>query len=257
MTRTIKNIVLTTLALFGLAGAATAESKPNLVLVSVGVSKFQHRAYERGVTAAAKDACDVAEAFDAQAGKFFNKVSKKVLLNEEATRTNIEKALAWARSQATADTYVVVFMASHGQADAMGQYNFVPHDANPILPSTNVSSRTIRTHLNNLPGKCILILDTCHAGGANRLGGVNFITLASCNESELSSEDGELKNGHFTRAFVEGFSGAADEDGDNVVTLNELECYIGGRLSNLSEGRQSFTVNKPATFGNTLALAQR
>jgi hypothetical protein len=256
MTR-IKLIVLVTLALT--ASTVKADSKPDLVLVSVGVSRFQHRAYERGVTAAAKDAQDVAKAYQQQAGRFFNKVEAKVLVNEEATRGNIEAALAWAKTRANANTYVVIFMASHGQADARGQYNFIPHDANPILPSTNVTSAAIRRHLNEMPGKTLLILDTCHAGGANRLGGVNFATLASCNAQELSGEreDGPESNGFFTRAFLEAITGSADTDGDGLITLAELETYISGRLTNLSQGTQSFTVNKPTGFENVLPMAQR
>src|SRR5438128_220651 len=109
MTRT-NLIVLFSLAL--MTSTVKAESKPNLVLVSVGVSKFQHRAYERGVTAAAKDAQDVAAAYQQQAGRFFGSVEVKLLVNEEATRGNIEKALAWAKTRASANTYVVIFMAS-------------------------------------------------------------------------------------------------------------------------------------------------
>ncbi|MFO0969990.1 MAG: caspase family protein [Gemmataceae bacterium] len=253
MTR-ITRIVLLSLASFGLTATVRADSKPDLVLVSVGVSNFQHRAFERGVAAAAKDAQDVAKLYEQQAGRFFGKVESKVLVNEEATRANIEKAFAWAKTRATANSYVVVFMASHAQADDRGQYSFVPHDSNPLLPSTNVTSATMRKYLDSTAGKCFLILDTCHAGAANRLGGVHFATLASCNARELSSEDGAA-NGFFTRAFVEGMSGKADANGDGVVTLDELESFVRDRLSNLSEGRQSFTMNKPTEYRGLLPVA--
>lgn len=254
---TFRLLPLLTLALFTCTGLATAQGKPDLVLVSVGISKFEHRPYEKGVVAAAKDALDVAKAYQDQQGRLYDKVHSRVLLNEQATRDNIEAALAWARKQASATTHVVIFLASHAGPDSVGQYSFTPHDANPLLPSTNLTSTSIRKHLSALPGKCFLILDTCFSGGANRLGGVNFLTLAACSHREVSSEHGDrdLGNGYFTRAFLEGFHGKADRDGDGIVTLEELDAFVTSRLDQLSKGRQRFTMNRPRDFVHSFALS--
>lgn len=251
-------LMLAPLALFALATKAPAQGKPDLVMVSVGVSKFRHKTFEGGVRASSKDALDIARAYLEQQGKLFHKVEGKMLVDGNATRANVESALAWAKKLATDNSYVVVFLSSHGGPDDLGEYLFYPHDANPHLPSTALPSKVLRQHLKGIQGQVFLILDTCHAGGCNRLSGVDIITLAACSASEVSSEQADPRkgNGFFTRAFVEGFRGKADSDRDGTVTLAELETYVADRLDELSKGKQRFTVNGPEGYVRSTPMAR-
>src|SRR5262245_31390401 len=87
------------LVLMGAVGQGQADTpKPDLIVVSIGVSKFEFAPFEAGVQFAAKDASDVARQFKAQQGKLFSEVRCKLLTDSEATLANVYKALVWAKA---------------------------------------------------------------------------------------------------------------------------------------------------------------
>lgn len=248
--------LLALLALAGLEGHAWADgAKTDLILVSIGVSKFEFALYEKGVQFAAKDARDVFQLFKAQQGKLFGEVRCKLLTDTEATRVNIEKALAWAKLHATPRSLVIVFLAGHGGPDPLGEYEFLPHDADPFLPSTKVTGKKIRSLLQDIPGRRLLLLDTCHAGGFNGKD-AGFITLASCTAQEQSSELLAARNGYFTSVLLEGLSGKADKNGDGTITLTEVTGYLRTKLTPLTGGLQTPTLQQPAHLAAALPLVE-
>lgn len=56
------------------------------------------------------------------------------------------------------------------------------------------------------------------------------------------------QNGAFTKALIEGLSGKADLSGDGVITISELEYWLGERVKQLTDGRQHPTTAKPSTI---------
>jgi uncharacterized caspase-like protein len=238
------------------AGQARADgAKPTLYMVSVGISKFQSKGNEGGVMYAAKDARDVAEMFKKQEGKLFDKVECMLLTDKDATRANIVKALGWLKTKATADSQVIVFLAGHGGPDPLGEYFYVTHDSHRLLPSTNVTGRMLADALQRLPGKRLLMLDTCHAGG---FAGKNadFITLAACSAQETSGEMVSTQNGYFTNVLLDGLSGKADLDKDGVITMAEINSFVKGNLLKLTAGRQHATLLAAEHLSMTLPLVQ-
>jgi uncharacterized caspase-like protein len=241
--------------LLGLAGPAAAQPpRPDLFAVCVGVSKHADPILDKGVTYAAKDALDVAALLKAQQGKLFGRVDCVTLTDAQATRRNIEEALRRLHARAGPNDYVIVFLAGHGGPDTLGRYNFVPHDAHPLLPSTLLPGQPVRDALQKSAGRRFLVLDTCHAGGFMGAG-TEFATLAACMAKEFSAEGMTFPNGNFTRAFVEALSGKADANRDGVVTLAELDAYVSERLQALTLGRQQFTMHRPASLQSRLPLA--
>jgi hypothetical protein len=85
----------------------------------------------------------------------------------------------------------------------------------------------------------LLVLDACRSGAltrvkggtpappfelhvSERIPGEGAVFLTSSSASEDSQESDELRGSFFTHALVSGLLGAADEDGDGRVTLDEL-----------------------------------
>jgi uncharacterized caspase-like protein len=255
--------------LTSVAMAQTQKTRPNLTVLSIGVS--QYRAPGNDLKHAAKDARDLAATLKAHEGKLFTRVQTRTLTDAQATRHNIEEALDWLAKQVKANDYVIVFVSGHGNIDSLGHYYFVPHDYEPGRERTAVRWTLFHDTLSRLPGKRFLILDTCRAGGAGGLGvpvspaeslkGLTeqgLITYAACMAGEFSFEptkQGPIQNGFFTHALLEALSGKADANGDGIVTLAEVDAYVANRVKALSRGQQNPTMQRPWTLPSSLALA--
>ena len=78
--------------------------------------------------------------------------------------------------------------------------------------------------------------------------GPGLITFASSLSRQLSAELGALQNGIFTKALLEGLSGAADVNGDKIIDTVELDLYLTRRVKQLSKGYQDAIMDKPTTM---------
>ncbi len=75
----------------------------------------------------------------------------------------------------------------------------------------------------------VLVLDACRAGtltrvkgdGDDELAAAGYAVLTASTANEDAAESDELQGSFFTHAFVAGLRGAADDDGDQRVTLDE------------------------------------
>jgi uncharacterized caspase-like protein len=139
----------------------TAEEKPDLYLVAVGVSEYRDSQYN--LTYAAKDAGDVAAAFEGQAS--YRKVNLVSLTDAGAVREKIletRKLLEGSR----VDDHVIVFMAGHGLLDKDLNYFFATSDMNFSNPSERgMEYEAIEGLLNGIPARRkLLLMDTCHSG---------------------------------------------------------------------------------------------
>ena len=193
----------------------------------------------------------------------------RLLEDAGATREAVIDGLDWLRRQATANDLAVLFLAGHGINDSSNRYYFVPVNADPArLRSTAIPNGDIAEALQALPAKVLAFLDTCHAGNVlgntrqrnlavgmhgdiNRL--VNelssaengVVVFASSTGRETSQESPDWNNGAFTKALVEGLAGRADFNGDNAVSLNELNLYVADRVKQLTNGDQHANMIRP------------
>ncbi|MFP5213540.1 MAG: caspase domain-containing protein, partial [Acidobacteriota bacterium] len=159
----------------------------------------------------------------------------------------------------------MVFISGHGYNDRNGDYYFLPTDTDiESLKRTSVPYSQIKSTLTSLPGKVLLFLDTCHAGGVmgNRTRAVpgadlselvndlvaaenGIVVFASSTKKQFSLENDKWGNGAFTKALIEGISGQADEKNSGKITVSMLEYYIAERVKSLTEGQQTPTTCKP------------
>ena len=132
----------------------------------VGISKYSHPGVP-GLNLAAKDARDFAEFLKKQK-KVFKNIHLKLLLDEKATRTEIEKFLYYDVLKAGKDDSVILFFSGHGTIDAKrgGEFFFVTHDADPdYLGATSLLMSGLRFLKKVEATRVLLIADACHAGG--------------------------------------------------------------------------------------------
>jgi hypothetical protein len=129
--------------------------------------------------------------------------------------------------ESSRQTVLVVYYSGH--ADATGLH----------LGSTTLDLPELEQLVRGSPaGFRLLVLDACRSGALTRvkggtpippfelrvsekLPGEGAVFLASSSASEDSQESDELKGSFFTHALLSGLLGAADANGDGVVTLEE------------------------------------
>jgi WD40 repeat protein len=241
--------------------------KPNLYMVSIGVSQYQRSALR--LEYADADAQAISQLFRAQEGKLYKTVSIKELDNENATRDNILDALDWLEKETTQKDVAVIFIASHGQNDERGNFYILPTDGDPDkLRRTGVDWSDFREILGNLPSRVLLFVDTCHSGqlGKNLYtlrGQIDnteairelasdengVVILAASTGKEFSMERPDWGHGAFTKALLDAMeAGNADLNQDGIISLQELDYYVSERVKELTNGVQHPTTLKPSTI---------
>ena len=239
--------------------------KPDLYLLSIGVSKYQKQGYS--LDYAHKDAEVISSTLNSQSGKLYGKIYKRVLTDQQATQDDILGGLDWILKESTQKDLSVIFVAGHGLKDDRGNYYFLPYDGDPEkLRQTAVRWVEFQDVLSSLPSKVIFLVDTCHSGSVtgkrrgaldmtdalreliNSESGVIVMTASTGNES--SQERTEWGHGAFTKALIEGLEGKADYDRDNKVDIKEIDLFITKRVKELTQGGQHPTTEIPRTMPN-------
>jgi hypothetical protein len=223
--------------------AQTHQTKPSLFVVSAGISKY---ARMNQLQCAHKDALDVAALFQGQADKLFGRSTVVTHIDAEAKVANIVASLQAVKAQATPDSQVILYLAGHGATDS--EYLYCAYDRDWLWSE-------IKLALRDMPGKVMVILDTCGAGGA--VGARNLTVFCGCLAEESGMEDPTPNgNGHFTKALIEGLNGKADLNGDGIVTLDEVQMYVAHRLHRFSNDTQHAKVVRPEFGLGSISLSQ-
>jgi len=138
--------------------------------VVVGISEFQEKSIN--LRYAQKDAEAVCNYLLDPLGGNFKKENVSLILNENATRDNIAKALDDIRQKAKEDDLVVLFFSSHGTPPARtGGIYIVTYDT-IMTPRYSVwessfSSNILKDFIHQLKAKrLVVIMDVCHSNGA-------------------------------------------------------------------------------------------
>jgi hypothetical protein len=191
-----------------------------------------------------------------------------LLLNENATRANIIRAVNNQFRNAFEEDVVIVYVASHGMPSALGdELYFLGSDTDrDNLEGTGVSQYDIQKALNNCRSqKKIWVSDACHSGSVGATGVMmrgeeekaasnmvsrllsnvashdkNLIMLTASSAGETSQEAKEWGGGHgvFTHYLVEGLQGAADENKNGLVDIREAYEYVRMKVSHDTKKKQ-------------------
>jgi hypothetical protein len=212
---------------------------------------------------AAKDARDFDRALQDQRGLYYEDVETRVLVDRDVTRSSLIAGLEWLEKQPIGPNDVsVLYLSGHGLSDERQTYWFLPSDATADdVRAKGVSQDEVRRSLQDLPGKVLWFLDTCHAAGASRRAPVDVNTLvntvtsaesggivafASSTGRETSFESSAWGNGAFTKAIVEGIEqGKADLAREGTITTSELDFYLSKRVRELTDDKQHPVMGRP------------
>ena len=122
-----------------------------------------------------KDADAVAQLLRDPVYGHFQADHVRLIENAEATTVNIRAGLEWLAHQASPDDLALIYIATHGTAreqDIAGANYILASDSNvdneeglysTAIPMVEITT-VIRTRIQAL--KVVVILDTCHSGGA-------------------------------------------------------------------------------------------
>ncbi len=262
-----------------------------LWVLTIGVSEYEDKRIS--LLFADHDAEMIAKVLKTQEGVLFREVFTRVLVNPDATREGILKAMSEFLGQASQDDVILLFLAGHGVQDRRtGSYYFLPHNANGEnliytgLPMSTFEEavKRLQTHVDKL----VLWLDTCHAG-AMRIGvrgvdvgedlyealdsasGQYVLSASKAGEESLEDESFVLEgqkraHGAFTYSLLRGLQGeAADTTG--VVWLSDLFGHVSREVPRLTQGQQHphgqiegtdlplFVLGEPEPADTTITLA--
>ncbi len=237
------------------SGPAKIE-KGNLFAIVVGVSKFRDPKIPR-LNLANKDANAFGKFLETQ-NKIFEKTQVTYLLDEKATKSEIEKHLYYTLPKAGKKDTIILFFSGHGSYDPMRpkDFLFLAYDSEPDYLSATAVKMSGLDFLKGIEADRVLIIaDACHAGGFSRMRAKTLspsmelflkevknssgrAVITSGTGEQLSWELPNQDHSVFTHNLIEGLEGKADRDHDGVVTLNEVYRYTYGRTKEQTSGHQ-------------------
>jgi hypothetical protein len=228
----------------------------DLYALVVGVSSYSNDSVP-DLRLSAKDATDFAQFLTTQQ-RVFRKSHVRLLLNDKATKQEVEKFLYHDLRKAGKDDTVILFFSGHGSGDPKtpGTFYFLTHDSDPeYLHATAIDMSGLRFFDRLDAAKVVLVADACHAGGFTRTKTKSVrpplkefmesfsessgrVVLSSSKPDEYSQEKPYLKNSVFTHFLLKSLQGEADINRDSIVTLNEIYEYVYQRTKDETEGAQ-------------------
>jgi hypothetical protein len=149
---------------------------------------------------------------------------------------------------------MLIYFSGHGYRAPDGTMYLCPSDIDPDRPEeTGIPVAWLREELAACPAKFkLLILDACHAGSekgeegegptAKDLGEpfrdvAGVVTLASSTADEKSLLWEEKKQSLFSYWLTQGLKGHADENGDSIVDIDELNKYVHANVTHIAKTR--------------------
>jgi hypothetical protein len=238
------------------AGRETRPGIGKLYAVVVGVSQYHHPRIP-DLKLADDDAGAFARFLESQR-EVFEDTRVTLLLDEQATKREIEKQLHYELRKAGKDDTVVLFLSGHGAGDARkaGSYYFLGHDADPDFLHASAVRMSGLEFLKGLDAKrVVLVADACHAGAFSNIStkaavssheaflkdlgqSAGHIILTSSRPDEYSQEKQGMPHSVFTHYLLKALKGEADSDRDGLVTVREAYDYAYERTNAETGGGQ-------------------
>lgn len=201
----------------------------------------------------------------------------RLLVDEDATHRNIIMAMKDIYLRADENDLVLFYFSGHGLQGA-----FLPVDYDGFdhrLEHYEIRDALLMTRARHK----IVIADACHSGSlsigtenpsmASRSGGIDdklrsyyraideahagTALLLSSKGIEYSLEDGGLRSGVFSHFLIKGLSGKADNDGDAMVSIQELFDYVHREVRTYTGNLQTPTLSGDYDPGMPVSLIRR
>jgi Caspase domain len=190
--------------------------------------------------------------------------------NSGATTETVRDALMRLLGRAAPSDLVFIYIASHGSPDPFDprKLYFLMNDTKVAnMPKTGLGMFELQEVLDHVvrAERVVVFIDACHSAG---VAGPRLVTgrqlervennvfnlyasklyresgravLTSSDVNEVSEEGPNWGGGHgvFTWALLEGLHGAADANGDHVITAGEAFSYVSRTVRRETDSRQN------------------
>ena len=207
-----------------------------------------------------------------------------LLLDEQASLVNLRSTLGTRlKNAARENDMVIIYFAGHGaterdvtspDGDGLEKY-LLAFDTDPAdLYTTALPMVEIARIFNRIRSeRLVFIADSCYSGASGGrtisisgvragisdgflervAGGKGKVIMTASAPNEVSVEQDELQHGVFTYFLLEGLRGAADADGDGMVSVDEAYRYVTEKVPPAT-GQEQHPVKKGSVEG-TLVLS--
>jgi WD40 repeat protein len=235
-----------------------------LHLLAIGISAYnEDYAKDLRLHYADRDARDLASAIADTQGSLYADVKTQVLLNKDANKDGILRALETMQAGMRAgggDDLAVVHFSGHG-ALVGGKLYLLPYGVDARddvgIKDSGLAIDQLRDELLELAkyGRVLVLLDACHSGATTMngaalamdstavragLAAANITVLTSSNGSQVSREDPAWEHGAFTKELLDAFNDpAADINHNGLISTNGLAAYLSARVASLTGGAQT------------------
>ncbi len=255
----------------GVNAAEAPVSIPRSYALVIGVSRYANLPSSAQLHYPNRDAEEMYTTLISPEGGQFPPENVHRLIDAQATQANIRHELEqWLPSITKPDDRVLIYFAGHGFV-SNGKGYIAPYDislqnvANTAYPmdqlGQDIGSR--------IKGKWkVLLTDSCHSGAITPeedRAALNktlldlhnsLFSLTASRDREQSFESADWGGGHgiFTYYVVQGMNGAADTNGDGVVSADELAEYVHSNVRQATKAAQNPTSER-GSFDPNMVLA--
>jgi WD40 repeat protein len=235
-----------------------------LHLVAIGISAYnEDYAKSLRLQYADHDARDLATVIANTQGSLYADVKLQVLLDKDANKGGILRALKTMRARMEAgagDDLAVVHFSGHG-ALVDGNLYLLPYGVDARdevgIQASGLAIEELRGELLELAkhGRVLVLLDACHSGATTMYGATlamdatalrvglaaaNVTVLTSSTGNQVSREDPAWQHGAFTKVLLDAFSDpAADINHNSLISTNGLAAYLNAHVPSLTGGAQT------------------
>lgn len=239
--------------------------QPTLHRVCVGVSEYEQADLTLG--SAAKDAAALFAALEKHcvgADNLFGTAAGELLLNKDATRERVLKAIAAVRKAAKPGDLVAVCFAGHG-VKQKDDFFLLTRESDPTKPLAGfaLSGDDLRKELAQVECPVLLVLDACHAAaGVKALrpatddltrdltdDKVGVTVLSAAMSHETAGETAE--HGHFTAGLLKGLAagtGVPFDPYEKQLYVHHLYAVAYSEVRRATGGKQNPFLNMPWTM---------
>ncbi len=216
-----------------------------LFILAVGVESYRDQKLK--LLHSVSDAQSIAEEIATRARPLFKRgVFTLVLKNQQATLSGIEAGFAKLKGDLKPQDTLVLFLAGHGEAPLEKGYTFLPWDFQRGAQGDageGLSERRLRTILAQAPSQTLLLLDTCDAGGAERMiedaykrlnGLTQQVLIGASRRGELAREGFE-GHGVFTAALLRTLQRKPDNPDDHTLGVLEIRLIVEKEVQSISK----------------------
>ncbi|MEM9660068.1 MAG: caspase family protein, partial [Planctomycetota bacterium] len=224
-------------------------SPPRMYLLSVGVDDYRDAQIPKLATAV-QSTRDFVSVVQRRSSPLY-RVDAASLLNDRATKSSwrylADDFVQSVKDGLTPDDLLVVYLSGHGVKTAEGDgYQFVTSNARyaDVLSGKYAACLTLEdfTPFAEVACRKLVILNTCHGGAiqplihrdlkaaVRKLQNDLLITIAA------SGGNQEAVEGRFANRLLQALEGADDDDGDGIISLNEMVAYVQRTVAADSDG---------------------